>query len=230
MRRILAAVCCLAIGSGSALAQTGGGGSSGGGGTTGGGAARSGRGAPAAAPGAMAPGPAGTPATGILPGQPAAGVANTPTDPQRNNVDSNPPTRLPPGTTANTPNGTTQPGTPSSTAAGGTPASSGRPEPGGANSSPERRRTGKNPANQAIADCMRLGQWHSHDERTVGGNLPANSGVARQSEGGSCSDRKLEKPALCKETARMTLCLQRSDSEYNSREPQESSSQTRSQA
>ena len=170
MLRTLATVCCLIIGSGGAVCQTGGGGAAGGGGTTGGGASRSSSGAPAAAPApsaASTPGATASPSSnvpGISPGRPAPGVANTPVDPQRSNVDANPSSQRLPGTTANSPNGTTQPGATPPTTPQAT--SSGRPDPGGANSSPNSTRTGKNAAQEGIADCVRL--WDKGTHMTKG--------------------------------------------------------------
>src|SRR5436190_1766948 len=167
MLRILPAVFCLALWSTGALAQAGGGGGTGGGG----GAASSGGGArssapAAAAPSATAPGTTATPGSpnvpGISPGRPAPGVGSTPVDPQRNNVDANPPTQRLPGTTANAPNGSLQPGAASPNAAVPTPSGSGRPDPGGANSSPGTAGAGKDPAKSALADCMGLWDKGTH--------------------------------------------------------------------
>src|SRR5437016_12528740 len=83
MRLPLTVLFCLLASTGFATAQ----------GTGGGGAASS---APSAAPAARGPAAAapGTSApASTAPGQPAPGVANTPIDPGRNNVDVNPPTR-----------------------------------------------------------------------------------------------------------------------------------------
>ena len=86
MRLPIAALLWLIAGTGLAIAQAGTGG-----GSTGGGSA---------SPGAAAPGGAGRTApaapnapNSTSPGQPAPGVANTPVDPGRNNVDVNPPTK-----------------------------------------------------------------------------------------------------------------------------------------
>ena len=158
MRRILAGVFCLTLWSASALAQAGGGGAP----SSGGGARSS---APAAAaPSATAPGTTAAPGSpnvpGISPGRPAPGVGSTPVDPQRNNVDANPPTQRLPGTTANAPNGSLQPGAPS--AAVPTTSGSGRPDPGGANSSPGTAGAGKDAAKSALADCMGLWDKGTH--------------------------------------------------------------------
>jgi len=173
MDRIAAAACCFLLSCAGALAQSGGGGGSAGGGAAAGGASRSGGGAAAAAargataPGSATSGTSGTAGTvpGVSPGRPAPGVGNTPTDPQRNNVDANPATRLLPGTTANAPNGSAQPG---GTSAPGvqTPSSSGRPDPGGANSSAIGAGAGKDPAKSAVADC--LGLWDKGTHMTKG--------------------------------------------------------------
>jgi hypothetical protein len=157
MRLVFTTVCCLVIGTSGALAQSGGGASSGGGSTSSGGATGRAGGAPSAARSAPSPIPTGPP--------PSPG-ANTPVDPQRNNVDANPPTQRLPGTTANSPNGSTQPGAPSQATPQGTVSSSGRPDPSGANSSPNSTRTGKNPAQEAIADCVRL--WDAGTHMTKG--------------------------------------------------------------
>src|SRR5436190_13785928 len=163
MRRILPAVFCLTLWSTGALAQAGGGGGTGGGG----GAASSGGGATssapaAAAPSATAPAPGSPNVPGVSPGRPAPGVGNTPVDPQRNNVDANPPTQRLPGTTANAPNGSLQPGAASPNAAVPTPSGSGRPDPGGANSSPGTAGAGKDAAKSAMADCMGLWDKGTH--------------------------------------------------------------------
>ena len=167
MRRIvLISVCTLLIPFASALAQSGGGGSGGGGGSTGSGAAAAvGSATTSGGTAATRPGTAATP--GIAPGAPAPGVGNTPTDPQHNNVDANPSTNRLPGTTANAPNGSMGSGGAAlSPGADQTPGSSGRPQPGGANSSPNSTRTGKNPTQEALADCMRL--WDSGTHMTKG--------------------------------------------------------------
>jgi hypothetical protein len=86
----IAAIVYLVIGASIALGQTGGGGGGGGGG----GAASSGGGG-AASGGVRAPA-TGAPSASTAPNvptSPAPGVANTPADPGRNNVDVNPPTR-----------------------------------------------------------------------------------------------------------------------------------------
>jgi hypothetical protein len=73
------------------------------------------------------------------------------------------------GSTATDPGAATQPGGPTRAAPGveqPSQASSGRPNPGGANSSPQSARTGKNPANQAVADCMQL--WDAGTHMTKG--------------------------------------------------------------
>ena len=152
------------------LPDPGGGGAAGGGGTTGGGASRSRlSGAPAAAPAPSAASDARryriafVECAGHIAGEPAPGVANTPVDPQRSNVDANPSSQRLPGTTANSPNGTTQPGATPPTTPQAT--SSGRPDPGGANSSPNSTRTGKNAAQQGIADCVRLWDKGTHMTR-----------------------------------------------------------------
>ena len=163
MRYALATFCSLIIAATSALGQAGGGGGAGGGGAPGGGGARSSGGAPstAPAPGSTVPSVSSN-VPGVSPGRPAPGVANTPVDPQRNNVDTNPATRRLPGTTANSPNGSTQPGTPMPNGPVTTPSASGRPDPGGANSLPNNTRTAKEQAKEALADCMRLWDKGTH--------------------------------------------------------------------
>ena len=110
MRITIAAVVLFLI-SGNCFAQSSvGGGSSGaaaGGGSAGSSAvaAPAGRGA-----GSIAP---TVPGNGITPIPRAPGVANTPVDPQRNNVDAQPPTRRLPGSTATEPRGPGQPSQPS---------------------------------------------------------------------------------------------------------------------
>jgi hypothetical protein len=162
MRRILPTVLWLTIGSAAALGQTAGGG----GATAGGGAARSSGGATTAAPGIAAPGVTAAPGSVNAPGlsPPAPGVANTPVDPQRNNVDANPPSQRLPGTTANAPNGSIQPGVPLPNGAVTTTPGSGRPDPGGANSSPGTgsAAAGKDAAKSAVADCMGLWDKGTH--------------------------------------------------------------------
>jgi hypothetical protein len=80
MRLLLTVLFCLVAAMGVATAQT----------TGGGGAASS---APSAARGAAATTPGVSAPNSTWPGQPAPGVANTPVDPGRNNVDVNPPTK-----------------------------------------------------------------------------------------------------------------------------------------
>ena len=156
MRRVFAIVCCLTLSAGSALAQESGGGAGGGS------SARGASGSPAGAPSTAARVNPTVP--GVAPGAPAPGVANTPVDPQRNNVDANPPAQRLPGTTANEPNGSIHPGVPVSNGAVTTTPGSGRPDPGGANSSPGTgsAAAGKDAAKSAVADCMGLWDKGTH--------------------------------------------------------------------
>ena len=160
MRITIAAVVLFLI-SGNCFAQSSvGGGSSGaaaGGGSAGSSAvaAPAGRGA-----GSIAP---TVPGNGITPIPRAPGVANTPVDPQRNNVDAQPPTRRLPGSTATEPRGSGQPSQPSDLTANpdttNPPPSGGRANPGGANSSPASR---KDAAQAAVAECEGLWDKDTH--------------------------------------------------------------------
>ena len=168
MRFILTTLCCVVLGAAGAVAQSGGGGGGGSAGGASSGASSRGGGPASSAPGSTSPGtvtPGLTPAPGstTIPRSPAPGVANTPIDPQRNNVDANPPTQRLPGTTANIPNGSLQPGASSPTVPGNTSYSGGgRPDPGGANSSPNSAGAGKNAAQAAVADCVGLWDKGTH--------------------------------------------------------------------
>jgi hypothetical protein len=158
MRLIVTTAVCFFLTSAGVFAQSGGGsGGASGGGSSGGAAGGASRGGgasaatPAAPSGSVPGGQAVTPGTSSMPtapGAPAPGVANTPTDPQRNNVDANPPTRrLPPGVPARPDIGTaTNPG-PS-----GTPAP-GRGQPGAAASRPGAARSANS---DGYAECMAM--------------------------------------------------------------------------
>ena len=156
MQRLLygLALCLL---TGQALAQTAGG-------TSGAGAA----------PGAAAPGaaPSATPSATV------PGVATSPpssTAPPNTQVLA--PSRSLP-TPAPSPSSSGQPlsGSPTAAPAAGTPtapdpnlpatASGGRPQPGGANSSPQSTRTGKNPISERYADCVKLWDNQTHMSKT----------------------------------------------------------------
>jgi hypothetical protein len=90
----------------------------------------------------------------------------------RNNTDAFPPSRVLPSPAPNSASpSTTLPGTTGQAGAGSTDRnaaqtrSSGRPQPGGANSSAlsqDANRTGKNPANENIADCIQLWDRETH--------------------------------------------------------------------
>jgi len=139
MHLIVTTALCFMLASSGTLAQSGGGG---GGASTG----------TAATPGGTVPGgqavTPGTSSAPTAPGAPAPGVANTPTDPQRNNVDANPPTRrLPSGVPARPDIGTaTNPG-PS-----GTPAPE-RGQPGATLSRPGAARSANS---DGYAECMAM--------------------------------------------------------------------------
>lgn len=173
MRLPIAATILIAVG-GPCLAQTSGGSSSGGAasGASGGAAARSGGAAPIGrATGSPAP---SVPNISLPPMPRAPGVGNTPIDPQRNNVDVRPPTERLPGSTATEPGGSLKEGRPPSqpgnltanlTANSDTanpPPSGGRPDPGGANSSPASR---KDAAQAAVAECVGLWDKDTHMTR-----------------------------------------------------------------
>lgn len=159
MHRLLFAVSfCLLTGG--ALAQTGG--------APAGGAASS--------PGAAAPIAPG--ARAATPG--AAGVSTpvpSPTAPL--NTDVFPPSRLlqapAPSSTSPAQSGAADTAPPAGNASPGAPAapdpnlpataSGGRPQPGGANSSPQSVRTGKNPIGERYADCIKLWDSQTHMSR-----------------------------------------------------------------
>ena len=161
--RFVVAFAVAALLSGHCLAQTSGGGS-------GGAAGGSGASAPSGTGGRAAAPPA--PATGTSPSAPsvsAPGVANTPTDPQRNNVDARPPSERLPGSTATEPGGSSKQGQPGQAGSAENPnrsdpsgASSGRPAPGGANSSQQSR---KDAAQAAVKDCIGLWDKDTHMTR-----------------------------------------------------------------
>jgi hypothetical protein len=150
------ALCLL---TGPALAQTGG--SSSGGGASTGGAASPGAAAPSAAPSATpsatAPGAATSPPSSTTP-------LNTQVLPPSRSL----PTSAPSASSSGQP----LPGSPAGTPAAGTPAapdpnlpataSGGRPQPGGANSSAQSTRTGKNAISESYADCVRLWDNQTH--------------------------------------------------------------------
>jgi hypothetical protein len=157
MRIAIAAAVFFLI-SGNCFAQSSGGGGSSGG-SAGGGSAGSGAGA--AAPGGGSAGSlAPAPSTAISPTPRAPGVANTPVDPQRNNVDAQPPTRRLPGSPAAGASG--QPDPSSNPSTSNPPPSGGRADPGGANSSPASRR---NAAQAAVAECEGLWDKETHMTR-----------------------------------------------------------------
>ena len=88
-------------------------------------------------------------------------------EPQRNNVDADPPTRLLPGTTSNFPKWIDAAGQTVAECAAATPSASRRPDPGGANSSPGTVGAGRDPvAKNAVADCMGLWDSGTHMTKT----------------------------------------------------------------
>jgi hypothetical protein len=148
MRRIWFALALSAL-TGEAFAQTGG--------APSGGAASS-QGAPPSAPATRSLGPTAAPTT-------------APTAPPNSTVF--PPSRLlptpAPSTTATgqsgdaPPPGTATPGAPTSPDPNlPATASGGRPQPGGANSSEQSTRTGKNPISERYADCVKLWDTDTH--------------------------------------------------------------------
>lgn len=159
MRFLVTSVCCLMIASAAALAQSGGGG--GGGGSSGGGGAGGGAssGGAAGVSGGGGAAPGGTPVAPVAPGVPAPGVANTPTDPQRNNVDANPPSRVlrgrapsisPPGPDIGSPNNPGQSFTPP-------------PERGQPSSTSSRPGAAQSGNSDGYAECMAM--WNPNATR-----------------------------------------------------------------
>jgi hypothetical protein len=146
---ITATVIYLIMGASLAFGQASGGGGGGSGGSSAGG------GSAASAPtsGARAPSTAAPPMSG--PGSPAPDVANTPTDPGRNNVDVNPPTRQLQGQSP----ATARPPTAGS--------ASQRALPGSATSQPPQGKAGglpgaaKSPNSDGYSECMSM--WNSSD-------------------------------------------------------------------
>jgi len=144
----------LSVWAGEALAQTGGAPS---GGAASGGAASS-QGAPPSAPATRSLSPTGAPTT-------------APTAPPNSTVF--PPSRqLPTPAPSTTAIGQSGDAPPPSTTAPGAPtspdpnlpatASGGRPQPGGANSSEQSTRSGKNPISERYADCVKLWDTDTH--------------------------------------------------------------------
>ena len=147
------ALCCL---TGQALAQTGG--------ATSGGGASPGAAAPSTAPSAT-PSPTAPGAT-ISP--PTSGAPLNVLPPSRSLPTPAPST----SSSGQPPSGTAASGTASGNPAAGAPAapdpnlpataSGGRPQPGGANSSPQSTRTGKNPISEGYVDCVKLWDNKTH--------------------------------------------------------------------
>jgi hypothetical protein len=144
------ALCLLA---GPALAQTGGATSSGAGSSSGAASPA----APSAAPSATAPGAVSSPPSSTTP----------------LNSQVLPPSRsLPTPAPSSSSSGQPLPGSPAGSPAAGAPAGSdpslpatasgGRPQPGGANSSVQSTRTGKNPISESFADCVKLWDNQTH--------------------------------------------------------------------
>jgi hypothetical protein len=141
----------LVIGASLAFGQAGGGGGGGGaGGSAGGGGAAS------ASRGTSAPGAGAAPTTTApnAAGSPAPGMANTPTEPGRNNVDVNPPTRHLQGQ---------NPATTRTPMSGPTP---GAASPGGATSQPQGKTAGrpgvaKSANSDGYNECMSM--WNPKD-------------------------------------------------------------------
>jgi hypothetical protein len=151
-----AATTALAQGSGGA--SSGGassGGASRGGGTT---AAPTNPASPPATGAPAAPGSSSAPYSTNPASRPAPGVANTPVDPQRNNVDANPPTQRQPGTAATAPGGSSQAVPQPNT---GLASPTARTEPGGA-SGGGAARTGKNRNVEEYESCLRLWDKGTH--------------------------------------------------------------------
>lgn len=138
----------------------------------------------AAANPARSAAPSGAPTLAPLPGPPTPSGVIQPRTPPINstpsqaNTDKFPPSRVDstpqPNLVSPNPGSETPAPAQSATDTANPPSSSGRPPPGGANSSPNaaavEKRTGKNPINEAVADCMRLwdagthmskGQWEA---------------------------------------------------------------------
>ena len=163
MRLPIAALLWLIAGTSLAIAQAGTGG-----GSTGG----------SASPGAAAPGGAGRMApaapnapNSTSPGQPAPGVANTPVDPGRNNVDVNPPTRRLEGAS---------PGTQRTPMAAPTGPNA---QPSGQAGQPSAKAAGRPGAAQSAnsdgyAECMAM--WS-----------PSNTGMSRQEWSKTCDKTRL---------------------------------------
>jgi hypothetical protein len=156
LRLPIAALLWLIAGTGLAISQAGTGGGSAGGGSV--------------SPGAVAPGGAARTAPSA-PGQPAPGVANTPVDPGRNNVDVNPPTRRLEGA---------NPGTQRTPMAAPTGSNA---QPGGQAGQPSAKAAGRPGAAQSAnsdgyPECMAM--WS-----------PSNTGMSRQEWSKTCDKTRL---------------------------------------
>jgi hypothetical protein len=164
MHRFLFAVSfCLLTGG--ALAQTGG--------APAGGAASSPGAAAPTAPGARA----ATPGAGVSPSAPSpAAPLNTEVFPPSRLLQAPAPSSTSPGQSGSpAQSGAAASAPPAGSASPGAPtapdpnlpatASGGRPQPGGANSSPQSGRTGKNPIGERYADCIKLWDSQTHMSR-----------------------------------------------------------------
>jgi len=177
-RFLVAVCCCLAISSGSALAQSGGGGGASSGGGASAPAGRIGGGGGALSPGVTAPAAPGANPSLAAPTsvpQPSAPGSTAPSpDPQRNNVDVNPPTRRLPGTAPSISPAAPNIGTTENPGQSFTPPP-GRAQAGAASSRPG---TATSANSDGYAECMNL--WS-----------PSGTRMSKQEWSATCNSTRL---------------------------------------